>query len=67
MASHATDTQSVRLSCLITPSVQKLETTAQTPLGKRLTLKNTVRAFLIHTLRVLITEFTLHPRIPFQI
>lgn len=60
LLTHSSD----RLSCLITPSVQKLETTAQTPLGKRLILKHTVRAFLIHTLRVLITEFTFHPRIP---
>ncbi len=52
---------SVCLSCLITPSVQKLETTAQTPLGKRLIRKHIVRIFLVHMLRVLIIEFTFHP------
>lgn len=55
---------SVCLSCLITPSVQKPETTAQTPLGKRLIRKHTVRIFQVHMFRVLITEFTFHPHIP---
>lgn len=53
---------SVCLSCLITASVQTLETAAQTPSGRRLTLKCTLRPFLKHVLRVLITEFTFHPR-----
>lgn len=54
---------SVCLPCLITPSVQKLQTTAQTPLGKRRIRKHTVRIFLVHMLTVLITEFTFHPHI----
>lgn len=58
-------TTRVWLSWLITPSVQKLETTAQTPLGKRLIRKHTVTNFLVDVLKVLITEFTFHPHTSF--